>query len=319
MSRATARTITTGLDENNAERPTIDMKDAIISINNAEPKHKIIKGTEGMNTFKQNNDIFIDNKYTKWYFNIINSEITKIHEYSEKHHIIPKSLGGTEHSSNIAKISGKAHFICHHLLTKMLNGKEKQKMWLAFKALLMGNNKQKSRYNKINPKLFSELRRQVSILMSEKMKNRIFSDETKYKMSQSQIKLFQTRGFGTSKGVIRSEEFKQKISQSKQGQQSWLGLTHSKETKQKLSEIAKNRNPEHNLKISESLKGNVPWNKGKLMSEEQKLKLSFPKTEEHKQALRKPKIKEICPHCLKLVAKNNQFHFNKCKKAFTTL
>lgn len=39
--------------------------------------------------------------------------------YSEKHHIIPRSLGGTDKKNNIAKLSAREHFIAHMLLSKM--------------------------------------------------------------------------------------------------------------------------------------------------------------------------------------------------------
>lgn len=38
--------------------------------------------------------------------------------YSEKHHIIPKCLGGLDNKSNIAILTGREHFICHQLLAK---------------------------------------------------------------------------------------------------------------------------------------------------------------------------------------------------------
>lgn len=39
--------------------------------------------------------------------------------YYEKHHIIPKSLGGTNQKHNLAMLTAREHFICHWLLTKM--------------------------------------------------------------------------------------------------------------------------------------------------------------------------------------------------------
>ena len=36
--------------------------------------------------------------------------------YSERHHIVPKSMGGSDHTSNLTYLSAKAHFVAHHLL-----------------------------------------------------------------------------------------------------------------------------------------------------------------------------------------------------------
>jgi len=76
--------------------------------------------------------MFIDNKYKKWYFEIINRAKDRKLSIYEKHHIIPKSLGGSNNKSNIANLSPREHFICHHLLTKMTEGKNLIKMRYAF-------------------------------------------------------------------------------------------------------------------------------------------------------------------------------------------
>ena len=36
--------------------------------------------------------------------------------YSERHHIVPKSMGGSNDTSNLTYLSAKAHFVAHHLL-----------------------------------------------------------------------------------------------------------------------------------------------------------------------------------------------------------
>lgn len=66
--------------------------------------------------------MFKNNKYTKWYFQIIeNSKQKRILDYSEKHHIIPRCLGGSNNKNNIAILTAREHFICHLLLTKMVD------------------------------------------------------------------------------------------------------------------------------------------------------------------------------------------------------
>jgi hypothetical protein len=75
--------------------------------------------------------VFTDNKYTKWYYNIIknakNRELSK-DIYSERHHIIPRSLNGNDHRDNLVKLTAREHFVCHLLLTKMVNGPDYYKM-----------------------------------------------------------------------------------------------------------------------------------------------------------------------------------------------
>jgi hypothetical protein len=67
--------------------------------------------------------LFIDNKYTHTYYKIIERSKSRIIPYyTEKHHIIPKSLGGSNKKDNLALLTAREHFICHLLLTKMTSG-----------------------------------------------------------------------------------------------------------------------------------------------------------------------------------------------------
>jgi hypothetical protein len=57
--------------------------------------------------------IFIENKYTIWYNKIINSSKTRKlsnNVYTERHHIIPRSVGGSNDDSNIAILTAREHF-----------------------------------------------------------------------------------------------------------------------------------------------------------------------------------------------------------------
>ena len=73
--------------------------------------------------------------YKKIYYKIIqNRLLNPVDGYYEKHHIIPKSLGGSNNKENIVKLSAREHFICHYLLIKMYskNSNEWYKMIKAF-------------------------------------------------------------------------------------------------------------------------------------------------------------------------------------------
>ena len=66
---------------------------------------------------------FLENKYSIWYYKIINNAKHRVTTgYTEKHHIIPRSLTGTDDDSNIVKLTAREHFVCHLLLTKMVTG-----------------------------------------------------------------------------------------------------------------------------------------------------------------------------------------------------
>ena len=88
---------------------------------------------------------FIKNKYTRWYYEIIEKAKIRICEdVTEKHHILPKSLGGSDTPENLVALTCKEHFICHWLLTKMTVSKEKVKMVFALR-MMMNKSKKSNR------------------------------------------------------------------------------------------------------------------------------------------------------------------------------
>lgn len=121
------------------------------------------------------NMIFCDNKYTRWYNNIIDCAKTRTlsaNNYYEKHHIIPKSLGGSNNANNLVNLSAREHFICHWLLTKMTsNKKEKYQMWNAFSCMLYRENQNQERH-KVSSRVFANIK-----LVGAKIKSAKFSGE----------------------------------------------------------------------------------------------------------------------------------------------
>lgn len=60
----------------------------------------------------------------------------------ESHHILPKSLGGSNIKSNLVLLTPREHFIAHWLLYKIYTGKEKAKMAYAFFRMCSNNPNQ---------------------------------------------------------------------------------------------------------------------------------------------------------------------------------
>ena len=125
--------------------------------------------------------VFLENKYTRWYNNIINRgldrELPTV--YTEKHHIVPKCLGGSNFSINLVILTAKEHFICHLLLTKMVSRDNNRKVLFAFRQMSYQSGNQE-RY--INSRLFESIKKNIT-----------HSDESKKKMSDAHMGLKQTK------------------------------------------------------------------------------------------------------------------------------
>jgi hypothetical protein len=147
--------------------------------------------------------LFIDNKYTHTYYKIIErSKLRIIPYYTEKHHIIPKSLGGSNKKDNLALLTAREHFICHLLLTKMTSGTDRSKMVLSV-FYLTGRGKGKRDNIIKNSHLYEILKKDLSKIVSNQHKGR--------------------------KRPPRSNEYKEKMKMSKRGKNAWnwLGFYHT--------------------------------------------------------------------------------------------
>ena len=104
--------------------------------------------------------------YTKIYNNIIQKRILFPYVgYSEKHHIIPRSLGGSDDKTNLVNLSAKEHFVCHLLLTKIHStGPNHFKMVRAFMMMLVSSINHKRYYNS---RSYATLREEYSHIVSE--------------------------------------------------------------------------------------------------------------------------------------------------------
>ena len=85
--------------------------------------------------------------------------------YYEKHHILPKSLGGSNDETNLVKLTAREHFICHWLLVKMYKtgSIERKKMLCAFWRMRQSSTKSPQRY--LNSRAYEKLRIEFSNAM----------------------------------------------------------------------------------------------------------------------------------------------------------
>lgn len=225
--------------------------------------------------------------------------------YCELHHIKPASLCryskrhgelydyifdiDADHPENLILLTAEEHILAHVYLHYIYGGS-------MTRALYSMINQSNFDYESIDTikEAYSQAREQHASRMSEIMRNRTVSAETRRKLSESRL------------GVEPHNK----------------GKPMSEETKKKLSEINLNRTDEHRERLSESLKGKAAWNKGIPHSEETKQRIKESKQNIGQDTKRKmsdakknaPFIK--CPHCnmqSQNAANMKRWHFDNCK------
>lgn len=113
------------------------------------------------------------NKYSKLYFTIINNSKNRlIQDYSERHHIVPQSLGGSNHYENLVDLTAREHFICHWLLIKMTEGEDRSKMLYALMGMKAKNQHQQRYSSNITSRVYEKYRIEHAKNHSERMKGR---------------------------------------------------------------------------------------------------------------------------------------------------
>lgn len=106
--------------------------------------------------------------YQRIYDQIIDrAKERKLQGYIERHHIVPRCLGGSDDGSNLAELTAREHFICHHLLTKIHPGNSR--VFFAFWAMCTLKTKQQERYVP-SSKLYEETRKLRSTIHSANLK-----------------------------------------------------------------------------------------------------------------------------------------------------
>jgi hypothetical protein len=203
--------------------------------------------------------------YEKLYNKIIEKAISakrvkSKHNYFEKHHILPKCLGGDNSKLNLVLLTAREHFICHWLLHLMYP--KNNLLFFAFHMMCNVKSKNQNRYlsssrtyeyvklekkkrmsGDLNLKYWKDKKRPdmcgknhpfskditLAKKVSEKLKNHIVTDETKIKISIA------NKGMVAWNKSIKTgsltDEHKKKISDANKGK---IGKVMSHETKEKL-------------------------------------------------------------------------------------
>lgn len=170
--------------------------------------------------------------------------------YYEKHHILPKSLGGSNYIENLILLTPREHFIAHMLLYKGAKDiRTKRKMSKALGFMMKWNNET------ISSKKYEIIRNILSDNMkgeNNPMFGKLLSDKHKQKISNGLIgRIYLTGEHSLMFGKHLSDDSRKKISIANSGEKNgmynrkgdkhpWTGQKHKKESKEKISNALKN-------------------------------------------------------------------------------
>jgi len=218
--------------------------------------------------------MFNQSKYSQIYHSIIaNAKDRILTSYTERHHIIPRSLGGDDEPDNLVDLTAREHFICHWLLTKMVDSThDKWKMMNALGYMMWAENQNQERY-RVNARLYERLKTKHS-----EMKSWAVSGERNGMYGKHHTEVAREKIRQANLGNQINEQQRNKIRQNKLGKKrkpftdehlanlkksnsgennGMFGRKHSEETKAKIGAVAKGRklDPSIIAARSEKIKG----------------------------------------------------------------
>lgn len=110
--------------------------------------------------------------YNKIYNEIIlKARDRKLEGYREKHHIIPKCMGGSDDKENIVILTAKEHYLCHRLLVEMYPSNFKLKFAYFMLAGGVQSENQQRNY-KTSARIYERLKKENALLRSELQKGK---------------------------------------------------------------------------------------------------------------------------------------------------
>lgn len=269
----------------------------------------------------------------------------KISGKTEKHHITPRSLGGSDSKSNIIKLTAREHFFAHRLLAKIHGGK----MWAALAYMSRGGTKSAKNLS-ITSREYEYIKKKDSEWRSIKykgdgnpFKGKTFTEDQLDKMrgKRPSIAGKNNPNFGKDRsdvGIIISFIHRYKPN-SVEVDLTVMNRIHEicgiNETICKNGEIVRVKTPELK-KLAEYINGinfgikagkrdkrgskNPNYGNGQAISGSKNPMFGKTMSEETKEKIReKSKRKINCPHCNKIGSISNmkRWHFDNCRNKDT--
>ena len=237
--------------------------------------------------------------------------------YYERHHIIPRSLGGSDAAENLVALTPEEHYTAHLLLVKIHKDNKTNYAKMLHSCNLMSGNSNIGRKNKY----YGWTKRALSLLK----KGNPVTDETRKKISDT-VRTYYQNNSSHLKGKTLSAEHRQKCSLALKGR------LVSQESCQKISLALKGRKRSDEQRKKFQGKNNPAYKEIPADAQNQMINEFMSGTSIldicQRYQLSESKINSIlsenninptirtCPHCGKSGQTSNmlRWHFNKCKK-----
>jgi hypothetical protein len=236
--------------------------------------------------------------YQKVYEQLVSRAKTrdKLNCYIERHHIIPRSLGGSDDEENLVEFTAREHFIAHLLLAKIHGGK------MIHAAYLMSSRK--GHTNRIYEKMRLQFSEGIKI---NKERGRKISKSLKGlpKTEGHKEAWKQSRKLGGGWVCPDHKKTEQKITMLGSGNPMW-GKTHNESARKIISEANKQKIvcPHCQKEGGVAIMKRWHFDNCKFAPESRE---------------RKKYTKSICPHCGREGGGSRMIsnHFDNCRKKLT--
>lgn len=145
--------------------------------------------------------------------------------YTERHHVVPRSMGGTDTPDNLVWLTAREHFVAHVLLAKMHGGSQ----WFAVMMFAAGEKRT------VSSRLYEAAKKHHASWMSENYSGRKLPEKHRAAISVG------LNGNTNTRGSSLSFTHRAAIAESLRGNTNNAGRKASAETRAKMAAARRGR------------------------------------------------------------------------------
>ena len=164
----------------------------------------------------------------KWHYEALVNKARmrgKPEGYAERHHVVPRSLGGSNEPDNLVWLTAREHFVAHVLLANIHGGSQ----W--FSVLMFAAGEKRT----VNSRLYEAAKKRHAIWMSEQYAGRTLTEGRRAAISAG------LKGNTNTKGSALSFSHRTAIAESMRGNTNNAGRKARAETRAKMAAARQGR------------------------------------------------------------------------------